>query len=128
MSQEKSERPQQQKPQQGSEADAGDERVVMIHGFSREETVMVMRAVKSAVQDPAGVAFTTTTPTNLEWRVKELISEVRKEHEYMRNNPPGGRSGGQSAGTGGGTGGGQSGGGQSGGNESGGKKTGGTKG
>jgi hypothetical protein len=123
MSQEKSERPQQQKPQQGPEADPGDERVVMIHGFSREETVMVMRAVKSAVQDPAGVAFTTTTPTNMEWRVKELIGEVREEHEYMRNNPPGGRSGGQSAGTGGG----QSGG-QSGGNESGGGKTGGTKG
>jgi hypothetical protein len=73
-------------PAQGS-----DERVVMIHGFSREETVLIMRAVKSAVQDPGGVAFTTTTPTNLEWKVKELIQEVREEHEYMQNNPPSGR-------------------------------------
>ncbi len=67
-----------------------DQRVVMIHGFSREETVLIMRAIKSAVQDPSGVAFTTTTPTNLEWKVKDLIDEVRQEHAYMQNNPPGG--------------------------------------
>jgi len=71
------------------EQQTNDQRVVMIHGFSREETVLIMRAVKSAVQDPAGVAFTTTTPTNLEWKVKDLIGEVRQEHAYMQNNPPG---------------------------------------
>lgn len=82
----------------GTEEQQNDERVVMIHGFSREETVMIMRAIKSAVQDPAGVAFTTTTPTNLEWKVKELIGEVREEHAYMRANPPGGQGGGAQGG------------------------------
>jgi hypothetical protein len=65
-----------------------DERVVLIHGFSREETVTIMRAVKSAVQDPQGVAFTTSTPSNLEWKLKDLITEVREEHAYMQKNPP----------------------------------------
>ena len=66
-----------------------DERLVLIHGFSREETIAVMRAAKIAVSDPQGVAFTTSTPTNLDWRLRDLIAEVREEHEYMRNNPPG---------------------------------------
>ncbi|MBN1649219.1 MAG: DUF3783 domain-containing protein [Spirochaetales bacterium] len=66
-----------------------DERLVLIHGFSRDDTIKVMRAVKSAIEnDPQGIAFTTTTPTNLEWPVKDLIREVRTEHEYMRQNPP----------------------------------------
>ena len=66
-----------------------DERMVLIHGFSREETIAVMRAAKTAVSDPQGVAFTTSTPTNLDWKLRDLIVEVREEHEYMRWNPPG---------------------------------------
>jgi hypothetical protein len=66
-----------------------DERVVLIHGFSREETIAVMRAAKSAAKDPQGIAFTTSTPTNLDWKLRDLIAEVREEHEYMRQNPPG---------------------------------------
>jgi len=65
-----------------------DERMVLIHGFTREETIAVMRAAKTAVEDPQGVAFTTTTPTNLDWKLRDLIVEVREEHEYMRENPP----------------------------------------
>lgn len=66
-----------------------DERVVLIHGFSQEETIAIMRAAKSVAKDPQGIAFTTSTPTNIEWKLRELIAEVREEHEYMRKNPPG---------------------------------------
>ncbi len=31
-----------------------DERVVLIHGFSRDETIAIMRAAKSAAADPQG--------------------------------------------------------------------------
>jgi hypothetical protein len=65
-----------------------DERLVLIHGFDREETIAIMRAAKSAVKDPQGVAFTTSTPSNIEWKLKDLIVEVREEHEFMRKNPP----------------------------------------
>lgn len=72
-----------------NEAQQPDERTILIHGFSNKEAVAIMRAVKNVVEDPAGVAFSVSTPTNLEWSVKELIQEVREEHEYMRENPPG---------------------------------------
>ena len=65
-----------------------DERVVLIHGFSREETIAIMRAAKSVSADPQGIAFTTSTPSNLDWQLRDLIIEVREEHEYMRQNPP----------------------------------------
>lgn len=65
-----------------------DERVVLIHGFSREETIAIMRAAKSVSSDPQGIAFTTSTPSNIEWKLRDVINEVREEHEYMRKNPP----------------------------------------
>jgi len=66
-----------------------DERLVMIHGFSRDDTIKIMRAVKSIIEeDPRGIAFTMTTQTNMEWKVSDLIKEVRNEHEFMRKNPP----------------------------------------
>lgn len=71
------------------ENNQADERMVLIHGFSQEETIAIMRAAKSVVPDPQGVAFTTSTPTNLEWKLSDLITEVREEHEYLRKNPPG---------------------------------------
>lgn len=65
-----------------------DERLVMINGFSRDDTLKIMRAVKGNLEDPHGIAFTMTTETNKEWVIKDLIKEVRTEHEYMRKNPP----------------------------------------
>lgn len=67
-----------------------DERLLMIHGFSRDDTLKIMRAVKNIIKEnPQGIAFTMTTPTNADWKVKDLIKEVRTEHEYMQKNPPG---------------------------------------
>lgn len=83
-----------------SENNEPDERVVLIHGFSREETIAVMRAAKSVTQDSQGIAFTTSTPTNLDWKLRDLIAEVREEHEYMRQNPPGGGGSGAATPTG----------------------------
>ena len=78
-----------------SPGDSADERMVLIHGFSRDETIAVMRAAKTAVSDPQGVAFTTSTPSNLDWKLRDLIVEVREEHEFMRRNPPGANQPGQ---------------------------------
>ena len=66
-----------------------DERFILIHGFSREETMKILKVIKSEAEAPQGIAFSVTTPTNLEWTVKELIKDVREEHEYMQANPPG---------------------------------------
>ncbi len=47
-----------------------------------------MRGVRSVVSDPRSVAFCTSTPKNLEWKVKDLITDVVEEHRYMQRNPP----------------------------------------
>lgn len=38
--------------------------------------------------DPANIAFCSSTPNNLSWKVEDLIEEVQNEHEYMKQNPP----------------------------------------
>ncbi len=66
--------------------------VILLHGFSNDQAVAVMRAAKKAAAetglDPTHIAFATTTPTNLEWKLKDTLAEVAEEHEYMKKNPP----------------------------------------
>ncbi|HUZ17080.1 MAG TPA: DUF3783 domain-containing protein [Spirochaetia bacterium] len=66
-------------------------KVVLLHGFSAEEINVVLRAVKSAVEDPKDIAFAMTTPTNMSWRIRDFIADVRGDHEYLKANPPGKR-------------------------------------
>ncbi len=66
-----------------------DGKMILLHGFSRDELGAVMAAVKAAVADPGEIAFAVTTPTNIQWKVGDLVTEVRDEHEYLKKNPPG---------------------------------------
>jgi hypothetical protein len=68
-----------------------DGKFILLHGFSREELSAVMRAARSAVKDPADIAFAVTTEANADWKVRDLVREVTQEHEYMKNNPPPGK-------------------------------------
>lgn len=65
--------------------------VVLMHGFSNEQALAIMRAARKAAAeagaDAASIAFATTTPTNVEWKVSDLLSEVAEEHAYMKKNP-----------------------------------------
>ncbi len=63
-----------------------DRRVVFLHGFSDEEITRIIRGVKSVVGDADSAAFCTSTATNLEWKVQDLIDDVLKEHDYMKKN------------------------------------------
>jgi hypothetical protein len=62
--------------------------VVLLHGFNDEALMAAVRAVKAAAaeagMDGENIAFTTSTPTNLEWKMKALIREVRKEHSHFQ--------------------------------------------
>jgi hypothetical protein len=62
--------------------------VVFLHGFKDEALIAVVRAVKAAADgagmDSGDIAFTTSTPVNLEWKMKALIREVRKEHSHFQ--------------------------------------------
>jgi hypothetical protein len=61
--------------------------VVFFHGFDRDRLFKIVEAVKTAAKetglDPASIAFASSTVNNMEWKIRKLIREVRKEHEYM---------------------------------------------
>ena len=63
-------------------------KLVLMHGFTNEEAVAMMRAMKAAAADPGEIAFAITTAANLEWKIKDLVDQVRLEHEYLKENPP----------------------------------------
>ena len=69
-----------------------DNPVVFFHGFDREELFVLMNALKMAAAatdiDPASIAFASSTPNNLDWKIKKLIREVRREHERLSGNEP----------------------------------------
>lgn len=65
-----------------------DDKVIFINGFTQDETIKIMRAVKSVIADPADTAFAMGTETNREWIIRDLIKEVREEHAYMKAKAP----------------------------------------
>jgi len=67
---------------------AMNSKVIFLNGFSKEEALKIMRAVKSTIENPDDAAFCMGTEANREWLVKDLIAEVREEHDYMKKNPP----------------------------------------
>jgi hypothetical protein len=64
-----------------------EEPVVFLHGFEGDALMTIIQAVKQAAPqagiDPADIAFASSTPTNREWKVRNLIREIRKEHTYL---------------------------------------------
>jgi predicted small metal-binding protein len=59
-------------------------RAVLLHGFSNEEALAVMRAAKASCPSAADAAFATTTASNREWMVSDLMEHLEEEHESMR--------------------------------------------
>lgn len=65
-------------------AQAREEKIVILHGFTPEEATVVLKAVKSALPSAQDAAFATSTPTNLEWKLSSLIEHVSEEHQQFR--------------------------------------------
>ena len=62
-----------------------EQKIVLLHGFSGEETLAAMRALKSALPSASDAAFAMTTETNLEWKVKDLMEHVGEEHRQFKS-------------------------------------------
>jgi hypothetical protein len=61
-----------------------EDKVIFVNGFSQDETIKIMRAVKAVMENPGDIAFAMGTETNRTWNVSALLTEVKKEHEYMK--------------------------------------------
>ena len=73
---------------QGIDVEDRGYRVVFMHGFGQDEMGRIMKGVKSIVDDPGKVAFCMSTENNVEWKIRDLISDVTEDHDYMKKNPP----------------------------------------
>jgi hypothetical protein len=61
------------------------QKIIVLHGFTQDEAVVAMRAVKAALPaSAAAMAFATSTPTNLNWRLNDLFEHVGEEHRQFR--------------------------------------------
>ncbi|ABS60415.1 MULTISPECIES: DUF3783 domain-containing protein [Fervidobacterium] len=58
-------------------------KVVLLHNFEKSEILKLMKAVKETFPGEE-IIFASTTPTSLEWKVKDLIDELNKEHEEFK--------------------------------------------
>lgn len=61
-----------------------DFKAVILHGFSNEEALVIMRAIKSLGISASQTAFATTTPTSLQWKVDYLLEHLQEEHAMMQ--------------------------------------------
>ena len=63
------------------------EPVIFLHGFDRETMFKIIDGIKKTAReagvDPSSIAFASSTVNNQEWKVRKLIREVRREHEFM---------------------------------------------
>ncbi|WP_448375407.1 DUF3783 domain-containing protein [Fervidobacterium sp.] len=60
-----------------------EQKVVILHGFDKSEILKVMKLIKENFQGE-DLIFASTTSTSLTWKVKELIDELKKEHEEFK--------------------------------------------
>jgi len=60
-----------------------EERVIIMHNFEKGEVSKLLKVVREAFPDKEFI-FASTTPTNLEWKVQDLIGELKKEHEEFK--------------------------------------------
>lgn len=60
------------------------QRVILFHGFTREELMLLTNLLNSHPQVPRDIIMATTTETSLTWQVKDLITELAREHEYFK--------------------------------------------
>ena len=59
-----------------------------MHGFSDEEAFAIMRAARALGFGASTTAYATTTPTSLEWKVKDLVEHLAEEKEAVDASHP----------------------------------------
>lgn len=65
-------------------------KAIVMHGFTEEEALEVMRAVKKTVADPSAIAFAMTTEHNMKWPLEKLVSELKEEWTWFKTHNPDG--------------------------------------
>lgn len=59
-------------------------RAIVMHGFTSEEALAIMKAIKALGPAMQQAAFAMTTETNMHWPLGRLLSELAEEHRMMQ--------------------------------------------
>ncbi|QTA38133.1 DUF3783 domain-containing protein [Thermosipho ferrireducens] len=60
-----------------------EKRYIIMHGFSRDEVLKILKLMRENFPEKE-LIFATTTPINITWKLEDLINEIDKEHETMK--------------------------------------------
>ena len=63
--------------------EVNDGKLIIMHGFEKDKVFEIMRIIKASVENPSEIAFSMSTPVNLDWKLKDIISDVREDHAYF---------------------------------------------
>ena len=75
-------------PMEHANRQTEDTKVVILHGFTKEQIFAVMRSVKRELGPEADVAFAMTTAHSLEMKMGDVIGDIAGDHAYLKKNPP----------------------------------------
>ncbi len=68
-------------PPQEISGNIEEQRIVLLHKISREKIGEIIREIRKRI--PMHIIFATSTPTSLEWKIKDLIEELKEEDLYF---------------------------------------------
>ncbi len=59
--------------------------VILFHGFSGEQLNALIDTLKHAPAFAPNIIMATTTPTSVQWRIKDLLLELSKERAALKD-------------------------------------------
>ncbi len=65
-----------------------EQKVVIAHGFEKDEILRLMRAVKNEFTKEVDIAFAMTTENSLKRNLGEVVLDISGDHKYLKENPP----------------------------------------
>lgn len=63
---------------------------IIISGLTDEQTFRLIDEYKKIPGLPASI-FASVTPHSLEWKLKDLLKKLEKEHQFHKNKKSGGK-------------------------------------
>ena len=65
-----------------------EQKVVIAHGFEKDEIIRLMRAVKKEFTKEVDIAFAMTTENSLKRKLGEVVLDISGDHAYLKEHPP----------------------------------------
>lgn len=61
----------------------GSRKSIILHGFTQEEALGLMRIIKGTAKEPRDLIFAMSTPNSLEMKLRDIIEDLEADHAYF---------------------------------------------